>query len=200
MSTEAPLSNRHPLIFIRHGETDWNRAGRFQGQRDIALNPLGRRQAERNGRAVAGILASGAWDLVASPLGRSVETMRIVLAAAGRAGQEFRTDPRLREASYGDWEGLTLAEIDALDAGVHERRALDKWKFVPPAGESYAAVSERVAEWLGTLSGPTLVVAHAGTLRGLLFRLSALSAHEVAHSTVPHDRVVLFTRERVLTI
>ena len=192
--------HRLPLIFIRHGETDWNRTARFQGQRDIALNALGRRQAERNGRAVAGILAGGGWDFVASPLGRTVETMRIALAAASRPGQTFRTDPRLRECSYGDWEGLTLAEIDALDAGVHERRALDKWGFVPPSGESYAAVSERVADWLTTLTGPTLIVAHAGIMRGLLFRLAGLSAEEAPHFTVPHDRVILFTRERVLTV
>ena len=200
MSVANARSDRQPLIFIRHGETEWNRSSRFQGQRDIPLNALGRRQAERNGRAVAGILAGGGWDFVASPLGRAVETMRIALAAAGCSGQEFSTDARLQEASYGDWEGLTPAEIDALDAGVHERRALDKWGFVPPAGESYAAVSERVAEWLATLSGPTLVVAHAGIMRGLLFRLTDLPANDVAHATVPHDRVTLFTRERVLTI
>ncbi len=194
------VTERHPLIFIRHGQTDWNRAERFQGQRDIALNATGRRQAERNGRAVAGILASGTWAFIASPLGRTVDTMRIVLAAAGRTEDQFSTDERLKECSYGEWEGLTLAEIDALDAGVHDRRARDKWGFVPPAGESYAAVSERVAEWLMTLVGPTLVVAHAGILRGLLFRLSGIPADKAPHFTVPHDRVILFTRQRVLMI
>jgi probable phosphoglycerate mutase len=192
--------NRQPLIFIRHGETDWNRASRFQGQRDIALNAIGRRQAERNGRAVAGLLATGEWRFVASPLGRAVETMEIALAAAGRRGASFSTDPLLQEASYGDWEGLTPAEIDALDAGVQERRARDKWGFVPPAGESYAMVSERVAAWLKTLDGPTLVVAHAGIMRGLLFRLAGLAARDAPHFIVPHDRVILFARDSVLTI
>jgi probable phosphoglycerate mutase len=192
--------SRHPLVFIRHGETDWNRMARFQGQRDVPLNAIGRRQAERNGRAVAGILASGEWRCVASPLGRAVETLRIALAAAGRSHQAFTTDPLLREASYGDWEGLTPAEIAALDSGVHERRALDKWGFVPPSGESYAQVSERVAEWLKTLDGPTLVVAHAGIMRGLLFRLAGLPARDAPHFSVPHDRVILFTRQWVLTI
>lgn len=192
--------NRRPLIFVRHGETDWNRTSRFQGQRDIALNALGRRQAERNGRAVAGLLASRSWRLFASPLGRTMETMQILLAAAGRPDAPFETDARLQEASYGDWEGLTPDEIAAFEAGVHERRALDKWGFLPPAGESYAMVSERVAAWLSTLDGPTLVVAHAGIMRGLLFRLADLTAREAPHFVVPHDRVILFTRERVLTI
>lgn len=192
--------NRHPLIFIRHGETDWNRAARFQGQRDIALNAIGRRQAQRNGRAIAGILASGEWLFVASPLGRAVETMRLALAAAGRPDEPFTTEPGLQEASYGDWEGMTPAEIDAADRGVHERRALDKWRFVPPSGESYAMVSQRVAAWLGTVQGPTLVVGHAGTLRGLLSCLADMDPAEVPHFAVPHDRVVLFTRDRVLTV
>ncbi len=192
--------NRQLLIFIRHGETDWNRASRFQGQRDIALNAIGRRQAERNGRAVAGLLAAGEWRFVASPLGRAVETMEIALAAAGQGGASFSTDPLLQEASYGDWEGLTPAEIDALDAGVRERRARDKWGFVPPAGESYAMVSERVAAWLKTLDRPTLVVAHAGIMRGLLFRLAGLAARDAPHFTVPHDRVILFARDSELTI
>ena len=56
--------NRVPLVFIRHGETDWNRELRFQGQRDIPLNDHGRRQAARNGRAVAGILAASEWQLI----------------------------------------------------------------------------------------------------------------------------------------
>jgi len=192
--------DRQPLIFIRHGETDWNRGSRFQGQRDVPLNALGRRQAERNGRAVAGLLAAQDWRLFASPLGRTMETMQIVLAAAGRPGAPFETDPRLREASYGDWEGLTPGEISALDADVHERRSRDKWGFLPPAGESYAIVSERVAAWLATIDKPTLVVAHAGIMRGLLFRLAGMAGREAAHFTAPHDRVILFTRERVLTI
>ena len=108
------MSDRQKLIFIRHGETDWNRAERFQGQREIPLNALGRRQAARNGRAIAGILAESDWLLVASPLQRSVETMRIALAAAGRPDEQFEVDPSLQEVSYGDWEGFTLAEIQQI--------------------------------------------------------------------------------------
>jgi probable phosphoglycerate mutase len=136
------------IVFIRHGETDWNREERFQGQRDIPLNALGRRQAERNGRAVAGILAAGDWRLIASPLGRTVETMQIALAAAGRAGASFTTDSRLKEASFGDWEGLTLTEITAGQPDFARQRELDKWGFVPPSGESYSMLAERIDGWV----------------------------------------------------
>lgn len=189
-----------PLIFIRHGETDWNRAARLQGQQDIPLNTLGRRQADRNGRALPGLLAAGHWRAIASPLSRAAETMRIVLAAAGRPDLKFETDPLLKEISYGDWEGLTLPEVALRDAEGASARERDKWSFVPPAGESYALGAERVATWLGSLDGPSLIVAHGGILRILLHLLAGLPSHDVPHLATPQDRVVLFTRTAVYTI
>ena len=129
---------RVPLVFIRHGETDWNRDLRFQGQRDIPLNPRGRRQAARNGRAVAGILREGKWQLIASPLGRAVETMEITLGSAGEKGRWFATDPMLMEANYGEWEGLTLDDIARRHPKESHAREVDKWGYAPPNGESYA--------------------------------------------------------------
>jgi broad specificity phosphatase PhoE len=192
--------NRIPLIFVRHGETDWNRGLRFQGQRDIPLNALGRRQAERNGRAVAGILAEGQWRLVASPLGRAMETMRIVLAAAGQGDRSFDTDPALMEVGYGDWEGMSLEEIAALHPEQAEAREVDKWGYAPPGGESYAMLAGRVAGWLETVKEPTCVVAHGGTLRSLMHLLVGLPGEKATHYAVPQNRVILFTQEWVLTI
>ena len=189
-----------PLIFVRHGETDWNRELRFQGQKDVELNALGRRQAARNGRALAGILRAGEWRFVASPLGRSLETMRILLEAAGQPTGTFATDPALLEANYGEWEGRTLAEIATGDPEAARAREADKWGYVPPAGESYAMVSDRVASWLKTLEAPTLVVAHGGVLRALLYHLAGLPAHDAPHLAVPQDRAILFTPVAVLTI
>jgi broad specificity phosphatase PhoE len=193
-------SARPPIVFIRHGETDWNREARLQGQQDIPLNALGRRQAERNGRAIAGILASRDWRLVASPLDRAVETMQIVLAAAGAAGKSFATDPVLKEASYGRWEGFTLAEVAVRDPEGARQRERDKWGFVPPAGESYAMLADRTAGWLATLDAPTIAVAHGGVLRALLYLLAGLPAHDAPHLATPQDRVVLFKPTAVLTI
>ncbi len=191
---------RVPLVFIRHGETDWNREFRFQGQRDILLNERGRLQAERNGRTVASILRDGEWQLVASPLGRAEETMRIVLETAGEGARSFETDARLTEISYGEWEGLTLADVAARFPKEEQARDADKWGYLPPNGESYKMVAERVALWLETLKDPTLVVAHGGTLRVLLYLLAGLPPHDAPHLAVPQDRVILFTRSDVLTI
>jgi broad specificity phosphatase PhoE len=191
---------RVPLVFIRHGETDWNRELRFQGQRDIPLNARGRLQAERNGRTVAGILRDGEWRLVASPLGRAEETMRIVLKTAGEAARSFETDATLMEANYGDWEGLRIADIAARFPKEGRAREADKWGYVPPNGESYKMVAERVALWLETLEGPTFVVAHGGILRALMYLLAGLPGHDAPHLAVPQDRVILFTQSDVLTI
>jgi probable phosphoglycerate mutase len=189
-----------PLIFVRHGETDWNRELRFQGQKDVPLNEHGRRQAARNGRALAGVLAADDWRLVASPLGRTVETMRILLAAAGQPERPFATDPVLMEANYGAWEGWTLAEIDERWPEAARARQAAKWSYVPPAGESYAMVSDRIAAWLRTLDAPTFVVAHGGVLRALLHLLAGLPSHDAPHLAVPHDRAILFTPKAVLTV
>lgn len=191
---------RPPLLFVRHGETDWNREARLQGQQDIPLNAHGRRQAERNGRALAGILAAADWRLIASPLGRAVETMQLLLSAAGMPGRSFAVDPALKEASYGEWEGLTLAEVALRDPQGARRREEDKWAFVPPAGESYAMLCDRTAAWLRPLDRPYLVVAHGGVLRILLHLLAGLPTHDAPHLATPQDRVVLFTAGAIVTI
>jgi broad specificity phosphatase PhoE len=191
---------RQPLLFIRHGETDWNRELRFQGQRDVPMNARGRKQAARNGRAVAGILRESEWRLIASPLGRAVETMRIVLEAAGASERRFATDATLVEANYGDWEGLMLMEIATRFPKEERARDADKWTYAPPSGESYKMVAERVAPWLKTLDAPTFLVAHGGILRALLYLLAGLPAHDAPHLAVPQDRVILFTSDLVLTM
>jgi broad specificity phosphatase PhoE len=194
------MTSCFPLIFLRHGETDWNRDLRLQGRCDTPLNELGRRQAARNGRALAGILRAGDYALVSSPLVRAAETMEIVLEAAGWAGTPFATDDRLVEISYGTWEGLTLPDIELRDADGLRRREQQKWTFAPPDGESYAAMSARVGRWLDSLDRPGLVVAHGGTMRVLLHLLAGLPAEDAPHLVAPQDRVMIFNAGRVATI
>src|SRR5689334_12381899 len=104
------------LIFIRHGETDWNVEGRLQGQRDIPLNDTGRAQARRNGTAIkAAMPETVGFDFVASPLSRSRETMEIVRAAMGLPAENYTTDDRLKELTFGAWEGLTDEDLRAVN-------------------------------------------------------------------------------------
>eukprot|EP01035_Chromulina_nebulosa_P004499 gene4499-6153_t len=97
--------------------TDWNKELRLQGQRDIPLNDTGRRQASDNGRALKALVGDlSAYAFVASPLDRARETMRLVRTAAGLDPDDYAIDERLKEISFGDWEGWTAAEIAAEEA------------------------------------------------------------------------------------
>jgi broad specificity phosphatase PhoE len=164
---------KHILYYVRHGETDWNLAGRLQGSHDPALNTLGRKQAavcadilrdliEREGRSPID------YPYVASPLQRARQTAEIMRAALGLAPNDYSVDPRLREIGFGDWEGLTFRDVRARAPQALAERERNKWDFVPPGGESYAQVSLRMREWYNGLDGDTVVVAHGGTARALI--------------------------------
>ena len=102
------MSGPPVIYFVRHGETDWNAEARLQGQRDIPLNPRGRVQAEEAGlrlRRLVGRVED--LDYVASPLGRTRDTMERLRGALGLDPSAYRLDDRLVELTFGDWEGLT---------------------------------------------------------------------------------------------
>jgi len=166
-----------PLIYyVRHGETDWNGAGRLQGRRDTPLNAHGREQAICCGDILRALFArSGqnpaALDYVASPLKRARETMQGMRAALGLPPAAYRLDPRLAEMAFGDWEGLTLGEVAMRDPEAFAARERDKWAFVPPNGESYQQLSVRVGEWYESLRRDSVVAAHGGTARVLMVHL-----------------------------
>ncbi len=159
---------RFPLIAVRHGQTDWNAEGRLQGQCDIPLNDTGRAQAARNGKALAEHLGQAdGWRFVASPLERAVETMRILRAEMGLPPDDFAREAALKEASFGAWEGLTMDELKVKDRAAYRLRKDDRWGALPPGGESYAMLGERVAAWIARLDGPTVTVSHGGVVRVL---------------------------------
>ncbi|MBH0238136.1 histidine phosphatase family protein [Methylobrevis albus] len=183
----------HRLIFIRHGETDWNAGRRWQGRTDIPLNDTGRGQAKRNGDMLKAHLADAgiaAADLVfvASPLGRASETMAIVRAGLGLDPDDFRRDDRLVELSFGDWEGRTMDDLEATEADSLAARARDPFFFRPPGGETYGELVDRVAEALADLPGPAVMVGHGGISRGLRILLERADPAEMVGHPVPQDR------------
>lgn len=157
-----------PLIYVRHGETDWNAAGRLQGHIDIALNERGREQARRNGRAILEKFPEiASYDFVASPLSRARQSMEIIRTALGLDPTDFRIEERLKEISHGDWEGSTSEELQQRSPELVAQRLANRWEFVPPNGESYRRLLDRVLPWLVTVERPTLVVSHGGVGRVL---------------------------------
>jgi broad specificity phosphatase PhoE len=126
------------LILIRHGETDWNIEGRWQGQADVALNATGWDQAQETARSLehTGIAAIYSSDLL-----RARQTAQ-VLADATRL--PVHVDSRLREIHQGEWQGLLVSEIQSGHAQAYQDRKLDPLSFAPPGGETAAQVRQRV--------------------------------------------------------
>ncbi len=181
------------LYFVRHGETDWNLAKRYQGQRDIPLNDTGRAQAARNGRVLARTLAADAaiFDYVASPLGRARETMEIIRRELALTPDDYKTDDRLKEIHYGHWEGLLWDELSEVDPGGVAARAADTWNWQPDGGESLGAVSRRVESWLAEISRTSVVVAHGGVSRVLRGLAMSLPTAEILSLPVPQDQILV---------
>lgn len=204
LSSEASLSQRLArvpgpdfMVYIRHGQTDWNAEGRMQGQKDIPLNAIGEGQARGNGKRLAAFLKAEGIDLdsldfISSPLGRTRRTMDLVRTELGMDLESYRIEPEVREITFGDWEGATLEEL-AVESGdkVQERRA-DKWGFVPPNGQSYEMLTDRIRGWLVNVNKPTVVVAHGGVFRVVRGLLEGLEKVSIPTLDVPQDKMFLW--------
>ena len=166
-------SGRPTVYYIRHGETDWNVQGRLQGRQDVALNARGRGQALHCGSILRDLFARdgrdpASFDYVSSPLGRARQTLELAREALGLPLAGYRIDERLAEIAFGDWEGSTIAQLHTRDPQGIAAREHDKYRFMPPNGESYEAVTRRMGEWYESLTCDTVAAAHGGTARGLI--------------------------------
>jgi len=185
------------VYYIRHGETQWNAEGRLQGVRDIPLNDLGRRQAVAAGVILADLFArdgrsEASLGFVASPLGRARATMELVRGALRLPPDNYALDERLREIAYGQWEGSTLAQMQAADPVLFARREAEKWTVPPPGGESYAQVEARMRDWYNQLRADTVAVAHGGTARALMVALGCETPDSAADLTIEQGAVYVF--------
>ena len=179
---------RFPVYFVRHGQTDWNAARRFQGHSDIPLNDTGRAQAARNGDALAKAIRNpDKFDYFTSPLSRACETLEIIRERLELPRKRFTVDDRLIEIDLGDWNGKTVEEIKAQGDGAWERRQAAKWDFVVPGGESYAEAAERTRDFLLSLKGPALIAGHGASGRLLRGYLRGIRRNAVAYMRAPQD-------------
>lgn len=163
------------ILLARHGETPWNAEGRYQGQIDIPLSPVGEGQASALGQRLKDVRIDRA---VASPLSRAQRTAQLALGES-RADM-LLTDPELQEIAHGEWEGLLASEIQDKDPA-----RLLAWREEPdtvlmPGGESLRQVLDRswrglarAADGLGD-DDTLLIVAHDAVNRVLLCRILGL--------------------------
>lgn len=168
------LSNSARMIFVRHGQTEWNVEGRAQGHLDSVLTPQGRAQALAVGQRLKEMDFS---RLYSSDLGRARQTAEII---AGQTGHEVTTDSRLREKAMGIFEGLTRAEMEEKyleEVTLYFSRDPD---YIVPDGESERQFFDRNVACFEELAashyGETiLVVTHGGVLKNLFYLVIDLS-------------------------
>ena len=182
------------LLLIRHGQTDWNIARRFQGHSNVPLNEFGRKQAA----ALADRLSTQHVDAVySSDLERTFETAKIIAHLSG-CKPDLHSDQRLREINFGDWEGLSYNEIKERYPNALAEQENDIYKNAPPNGETLEQLCVRVQSIMDGLYAKhkdqtVIIVAHGGVLQILLclvlklnpimywqFHLSTASLSEIA--------------------
>ena len=194
----AVIACPHRIWFIRHGETEYNREGRLQGQQDIPLNPKGREQASAVGRTLKKRAGpeldrlEAAHAFTASPLVRTRQTMELARAAMGFPPADYALCDDLKELTFGDWEGLTWPEVEARFPEDATERATHKWTFTPPHGESYATLALRLTPWIAGLSQDVLVASHGGVARALMHLIGGVAPKIAAEADIFQGRTLIF--------
>ena len=130
--------SRSPEFYLTlHGETQWNRERRFQGQLDSPLTDRGVQQAYLMGATLRELLGdSSGWSVVSSPLRRAQRTAEIICQVLGISSRQIETDARLAEINLGSWAGLTRNEVEARWPGALDDTGRYDWYFRFPDGET----------------------------------------------------------------
>jgi broad specificity phosphatase PhoE len=178
------------FCLIRHGQTDWNLEGRYQGQSDVSLNETGRLQAFE----IARQLQSQSFAAIyASDLKRAQETAEII---ADLLKLPYSTDPRLREINQGDWEGQQVEVIKARYSELWNKRTIDPASVRPPGGETVGEVAKRAFEVMDDLGhrypgAKVLIVSHGLTLATILCKVRRVPIGQ-AYRLIPENAEVIW--------
>jgi probable phosphoglycerate mutase len=176
------------IYLLRHGQTGFNREGRYQGQSDSPLTDLGRRQAKAFGLLLAARVRDA--RILSSPLGRAATTAHLVAQAL--AGVRITLDDRLRELSMGQCDGLTRAEIAARWPDLRRGHPPRQWMFHAPGGERLGDITARLSSVLADAAatkGDVILVSHAISGRLLRGLHAGLPLCEALHLDAPQDVV-----------
>jgi broad specificity phosphatase PhoE len=176
------------IYLLRHGQTEFNLAGRYQGRLDSALTARGEAQAAEMGRVLAARIDPTRTVIQTSPLPRAVRTAAII---ADQLGVQPVVDARLIEVALGVWEGRTAAEIDEGWPGVRDGFRRNEWFFNAPGGEDYPTVERRLSNLLAELpldqTVAHVLVTHALSGRVLRGLHAGLEPHRAMRLEIPQD-------------
>ena len=165
------------FIFVRHGETEWNVTGRYQGQTDVPLSEKGRAQAEALGKRFAGIHVD---EVYSSPLKRAYDTAR---AIAEPKGLPIHKVDGIKELNFGEWDGLTKEQLTEQFGEAFVKYRIEPFHY-PMAGEGtlnraklrVGAALEDIKEEFRHTDKTIVVVAHGGILKLAIFYLLDISS------------------------
>jgi alpha-ribazole phosphatase len=180
------------FLLIRHGETAWNRLGRYQGHVDTSLNRTGRAQARRLTRTFSSLQLDAIYS---SDLRRAVDT---AIPMAKAQGLSVMQDVRLRELHFGEWDGRQVEAIIAADPAAWEAWYSDPVHLSPPGGETALALWQRFSDGLREIGDrhrdrTVAIVTHGGPLRLLLSYLSSGDLLSLPPSGVANGDWLFFT-------
>jgi broad specificity phosphatase PhoE len=169
------------LCLVRHGITDWNLEGKYQGQSNVHLNDAGRIEVKKLAQQLKNLTFSAIYS---SDLERAFETAEII---AKYLDLSIRIDPRLREINLGEWEGKNVIEIQSNYANLWKQRHQDPINARPPGGETLAEVATRVYTAIDEIASQTLdksciICSHGITLATIICKVRKInlgSAYEV---------------------
>ena len=173
------------IWLVRHGQTEWNLEGRYQGSRDIELNENGLEQARQTAEQLKDV---GFTAVYSSPLSRAYQT---ALMIAKKQSVLVNTDNRLVEVSLGEWEGMLSSDIRQQYPHEIEERQRNPLHARPPGGESAAEVAKRMAAAVNDISrvhpvGPVLLVSHGLALASLICQAQDIPQEKV-YDMVPEN-------------
>jgi glutamate-1-semialdehyde 2,1-aminomutase len=168
------------IIIIRHGETEWNQTGRFQGHSDVPLSETGRAQAEALGRNLA---LDHVDAIYASDLIRAMET---AAPLAARFGLTVMSDPLLRELNFGAWEGRSFSDVNAENPDAMKQFYNDPERADIPHSEPFPDFQKRVAGRVRAIAAEqrgkrVVIVSHGASIRILLTDILAMPIRSIWH-------------------
>ncbi len=205
LTPPEPTASSHAMIYLlRHGQTQWNAEGRYQGWRDSPLTQRGQTQARAAGRRLRDLIADmSELAVVTSTLGRAQHSASLALFEMGLGSAPVSADDRLKEIGLGLWEGVLDDDIQAQWADLHAARRRDPWTVAPPGGETHTDVLNRVSDWLAEQSEhrTLLVVTHGVAGRLLRGRYLGLSPEEIrALPTFGQDEIHILSNGKSETV
>jgi broad specificity phosphatase PhoE len=191
------------IYLVRHGQTEFNAIGRWQGQVDSPLTELGKMQAKRIGRSLRDLINSNDVAIFSSPLGRALSTASIIADEIGFSGRVI-PDSRLMEVGMGSWDGLTDYEIEMEWPGAREGLGRHEWFFHSPDGETYGSMEGRLALALNDVSSHNaatkIIVSHGVAGRIIRKLFAGLDKDAALSLEVPQDAIFLLEDGAVVRV